>query len=85
VCSVVKDEKFMVSALEYVEQTLLNAEIVKLLPKFLAPVVGRILSRCLSSHKTFFESLIPATEQRIEERNLKSLGHAVPERVSLLN
>lgn len=73
----------MVSALAYVEQTLLNAEIVKLVPKFLAPAVGGILSRCLSSHKTFFKSLIPATEQRIQERNLKNLGHSVPERVGV--
>jgi len=72
----------MDSALAYVEQTLLNAEVVKLLPTFLAPIVGGTLSRCLSSHKTFFKSLIPATEQRIEEQRLRSLGHRVPERVS---
>ncbi|OAL01486.1 cytochrome P450 [Phaeosphaeriaceae sp. SRC1lsM3a] len=80
----VKDEKFMTSALGYVEETLLNAEIVKLLPKCIAPRVGGILSRCLSSHKTFFKSLIPATEQRIEEQRLRRLGHAVPERADCI-
>lgn len=79
----VKDEKFMKSALGYVEETLLNAELVKLLPKCMAPSVGGILSRCLSSHKTFFKSLIPATEQRIEEQRLRRLGHSVPQRVGL--
>ena len=78
----VKDPTFMSSALAYVEETLLNAEIVKLLPKFLAPPVGGLLSRCLSSHKKFFKSLIPATEQRIQELDRKHLGHSGPQRVS---
>lgn len=71
----------MKSALGYMEETLLNAEIVKLVPKCLAPVVGGILSRCLNSHKTIFRSLIPATEERIAEKELKDRGHKVPERV----
>ncbi|KAF2116757.1 cytochrome P450 [Lophiotrema nucula] len=79
----IKDEKFMHSALSYVEETLFNAEIVKLLPKGLAPLVGRLLSRCLGAHKTFFKSLIPATEQRIQEQNLRNLGHPGPKRVSV--
>ena len=74
----------MGSALRYVEETLLNAEIVKLLPRCFAPVVGGVLSRCLSSHKTFFKSLIPATEQRIREHELRKKGHEVPKRVSTL-
>jgi cytochrome P450 len=74
----------MKSALNYVEETLLNAEIVKLLPKFLAPTVGGLLSRCLGSHKTFFKSLIPATEQRVEEQRLKKLGHTVPDRADCI-
>lgn len=78
----VKNDKFMRSALGYVEETLLIAEIVKLLPKFLSPYVGGTLSRLLSSHKTFFASLIPATEQRLRENELKKLGHPLPKRVS---
>lgn len=71
----------MVSALGYVDETLVNAEIVKLLLRFLAPLVGGTLSRCLNSHKTFFRTLIPATEQRIQEHSLKVLGHSVPKPV----
>lgn len=71
----------MASALGYVEETLLNAEIVKLLPRVLAPLVGGVLSSFLSSHKTFFRILIPATEQRIQEKSQKTLGHPVPKRV----
>jgi hypothetical protein len=78
----VKDEKFMKAALGYVEETLVNAELVKLLPKSLAPIVGGVLSRCLGSHRTFFKSLIPATEQRLQERDFRMLGHDVPRRVS---
>lgn len=35
-----KDERFMTSALAYVEETLICAEIVRLVPKFLAPYVA---------------------------------------------
>lgn len=35
--SVAKDEEFMVSALAYIEETLICAEIVRLLPSFLSP------------------------------------------------
>lgn len=71
----------MKSALGYVEETLLNAELVKLLPKWMAPSVGGILGSCLSSHRTSIKSLIPATERRIEEQGLRRLGHSVAERV----
>lgn len=74
----------MKAALGYVEETLLNAEIVKLMPKCLAPVVGGMLSRCLNSHKTFFRRLIPATEERLAEKDLKNFGHKVPERVCIM-
>ncbi|KAK7740437.1 hypothetical protein SLS62_011119 [Diatrype stigma] len=74
----VKNKEFMSSALGYVEETLLNAEIVKLLPKPLASVVGGVLSRTLNSHKTFFKCLIPIAEQRIQEQDRKRLGHTVP-------
>ncbi|KAI2615396.1 hypothetical protein GGR54DRAFT_613261 [Hypoxylon sp. NC1633] len=80
----IKDEKFMTSALSYVEQTLLNAEIVKPLPKALAPLAGGLLSRCLNSHKVFFESLVPATEQRIKEKDLKNMGYSVPKRADCI-
>ncbi|KAI1158001.1 cytochrome P450 [Nemania serpens] len=80
----IKNTKFMVSALGYVEETLLNAEVVKLLPGFLAPVVGGVLSSCLNSHKTFFNSLIPATEQRLRENEMKSNGHEIPQRTDCI-
>ncbi|KAM7192968.1 cytochrome P450 [Naviculisporaceae sp. PSN 640] len=80
----IKDTRFMTSALSYVEETLLTAKIVKLLPRFLAPAVGGFLGWALRSHKTFFQSLIPATEQRIEETERKRLGHTVPRRADCI-
>ncbi|KAF2966132.1 hypothetical protein GQX73_g7453 [Xylaria multiplex] len=74
----------MASARRYVEETLLNAELVKLLPKFLAPIIGGALSRCLNSHKIFFNSLIPATEQRILEKDMKSNGYQIPQRADCI-
>ncbi|KAF7527303.1 hypothetical protein G7054_g10532 [Neopestalotiopsis clavispora] len=73
-----------VLAVGYVEETLLTAEFVKLLPKFLAPVAGGMLGRILHSHKTFFKSLIPATEERIQEEALKKLGHPVKQRADCI-
>lgn len=75
----------MTSALRYVEETLLNAEVVKLLPTLLVPPVGRVLSYFLGSHKTFFQKLIPVTEQRIQEKDLRNLGHQIPKNVSTLD
>ncbi|KXX75838.1 Ent-kaurene oxidase [Madurella mycetomatis] len=76
--------EFMSSALPYVEQTLLISEVVKLLPGFLKPVVGSVLSRRLNAQKTFFGCLVPATELRVQERDLKQLGHDVPKRADCI-
>ncbi|RYP11200.1 hypothetical protein DL765_007853 [Monosporascus sp. GIB2] len=77
--SLAKDEDFMVSALEYIEQTLICAEIVRLLPKWLAPIVGNILGRRLKAQDRIFNTLLPIAEQRVVERDLKTLGHSVPQ------
>ena len=70
----------MRSALGYVEETQVSAELIKLSPKFLAPVVGAAIGRYFDSHKRFFQSLIPAAEQRVQERELRKLGRRVPKR-----
>jgi cytochrome P450 len=78
------NEEFMACALPYVEQTLLTAEIVKLLPKLLRPVVGGMLGCHLNAHRKFFEYLIPAAQLRCQERDLKNLGHEVPKRADCI-
>ncbi|KAI1306229.1 cytochrome P450 [Xylaria venustula] len=69
---------FMEAARMYVEETLVCAEMVKLVPKFMSPLVGSILGRFLKSQKIIFDALLPVAEQRCRERDLASLGHEVP-------
>ncbi|KAL2756622.1 hypothetical protein ACRALDRAFT_2041267 [Sodiomyces alcalophilus JCM 7366] len=73
-----RDDAFLKDAFGYVEETLLNAEVVKLMPSFLAPIVGGLLSSGLSSHKSFFAKLLPMAEDRLKDRELKARGHDVP-------
>ncbi|POS73986.1 ent-kaurene oxidase [Diaporthe helianthi] len=73
-----KNEQFMESALNYVEATLICAEIIKLLPRFLAPLIGGILGRRLKSQKIVFDALLPIAEDRCRERDLKAAGQTVP-------
>ncbi|TRX96846.1 hypothetical protein FHL15_002152 [Xylaria flabelliformis] len=68
------NEKFLISALDYVEETLMCAEIVKLLPKKLAPLIARRLT----CQKAIYDALIPIATERCEERERAKLGHPVP-------
>jgi len=72
----------MISALAYIEETLLCAETVRLLPKFLAPLIGGIIARTIGSHEIIFNRLLPIAEQRCLERDLANLGQKVPKHVS---
>ncbi|KAI0809677.1 cytochrome P450 [Xylaria sp. FL0064] len=73
-----KNEDFMTSALAYIEETLICAEIVRLVPKTLARLLGGIISRQVRSQKIIFDTLLPVAEQRCLEREQKRLGQAVP-------
>ncbi|KAI0200207.1 cytochrome P450 [Astrocystis sublimbata] len=73
-----KNEQFMVSALHYIEEVLVSAEIVRLVPKPLVPVVGRLIAYYLKSHETIFDTLLPVAEQRCAEKDLAKLGQPVP-------
>ncbi|KAI2618907.1 cytochrome P450 [Hypoxylon sp. NC1633] len=73
-----KNEGFMISALEYIEETLICAEIVRLLPKPLVPIVGGVIARRLTSHATIYDTLVPIAEQRCLERDLANIGQTVP-------
>ncbi|KNG49002.1 cytochrome p450 [Stemphylium lycopersici] len=74
-----KDEQFMVSALAYIEETLICAEIVRLLPSFLSPIVGGIIARTLKSHAVIFNRLLPIAQERCIERDAAKLGQKVPQ------
>jgi hypothetical protein len=73
-----KNESFMVSALEYIEQTLICAEIVRVLPKFMRPFVGNTLGSRLHAQDIIFNTLLPIAEQRVIERDAKAAGAKVP-------
>ncbi|KAJ0418881.1 cytochrome P450 [Aspergillus carlsbadensis] len=73
-----RNETFMVAALQYIEETILCAEILRLLPRALTPAVGAIVQRYLSSHKVVYEILLPIAEQRCLERDLRKTGQDHP-------
>ncbi|TRX87807.1 hypothetical protein FHL15_011300 [Xylaria flabelliformis] len=72
-------ESPIVGALAYIEETLICAEIVRLVPKRVAGLLGGILSRRLRSQKIIFDTLLPVAEQRCLEREQKRLGQDVPQ------
>ncbi|KAI1172625.1 cytochrome P450 [Nemania sp. FL0916] len=72
------NEVFLASALNYVEETLLCAEFVKLLPKGLAPILGGLMARRLTCQKAIYNALVPIATQRCEERDRANMGQPVP-------
>ncbi|OOF97840.1 hypothetical protein ASPCADRAFT_128031 [Aspergillus carbonarius ITEM 5010] len=68
-------EAFMASALSYIEETLICAELLRLSPTLLGPLVGAFISRRLRSHEIIYAILLPIAEQRCLERDRKNLGH----------
>ncbi|KAL9636718.1 MAG: hypothetical protein Q9204_002142 [Flavoplaca sp. TL-2023a] len=76
-----RDEKFMHAALDYIEDTLKTAEVVRLLPGFMAGAIGNILAKRLSSHLTVYDTLISVTEQRLQEQTLRKHGQKLEKEV----
>ncbi|KAL8906167.1 MAG: hypothetical protein Q9207_002200 [Kuettlingeria erythrocarpa] len=74
----------MTAALDYIEDTLKTAEVVRLLPKFLVPLIGTVLARRLSSHAAVYQALIEVTEQRLQEKTLGRLDQKVDKHVRML-
>ncbi|KAI0502862.1 cytochrome P450 [Xylaria bambusicola] len=73
-----KNEEFMNSALAYIEETLICAEVIRLVPKRIAGLLGGVVSRRLRSQRVIFDTLLPVAEQRCLEREQKKLGQTVP-------
>ncbi|CAG9957158.1 unnamed protein product [Clonostachys rosea f. rosea IK726] len=74
-----KNDGFMVSAWEFIEETVICAEIIRVLPKFIRPVIGSILGHRLAAQDVIYNTLLPIAEQRVVERDLKAIGQVVPE------
>ncbi|RYO83042.1 hypothetical protein DL762_006318 [Monosporascus cannonballus] len=73
-----KNEEFLDTALNFVDQTVYGAEPLRLLPKFLVPIFGRIMASQFSCDKKMFGIMLPVVEQRFLERDQKRIGHKVP-------
>lgn len=74
-----RNKMFLKAAMRFIEDTLLVAEIVRMLPAWMAPSVGNFLSGRLSSHGVLHGTLIPVTEERMAKREQKKPGHKVPQ------
>ncbi|KAI1119833.1 cytochrome P450 [Nemania abortiva] len=72
------NEKFLASALNYVEETLMCAEIIKLLPKRLARLVGPLIASRLTCQKVLYNTLVPIATERCKDRDRARLGQTVP-------
>ncbi|CAP64816.1 uncharacterized protein PODANS_5_3660 [Podospora anserina S mat+] len=74
-----KNERFMKAAMTFIEQTLLIAEILRLLPQFLSEPIGKFLSNKLNSSSVIFDTLLPVAAERVDEYARAKLGQKVPE------
>ncbi|KAH8427014.1 cytochrome P450 [Aspergillus melleus] len=70
-----KDRTFLKAALVYVEETMVGAEVIRLMPRFLAPLVGRLISGRFRAQETVFNVLLRVVEERCRQRELGKLGH----------
>ncbi|KAK3370540.1 cytochrome P450 [Podospora didyma] len=78
------NEAFMKAAFEYIEQVASSAEIIRLAPAFLAPIVGRTVAYFNKRPEILFNSLFPIAEERLRERELVAAGQTVPKHHDLL-
>ncbi|RYP56149.1 hypothetical protein DL771_012094 [Monosporascus sp. 5C6A] len=77
-----KNEEFMKAGAVFIEQTLLIAEVVRLLPHAISGHIGDFLARRLNSGKIIYDSLEPVVTRRFHERELRKQGHDIPEQTA---
>ncbi|KAI3390484.1 hypothetical protein diail_9512, partial [Diaporthe ilicicola] len=75
---IARNEEFMKVGSAFIEQTLIIAEVCRLLPDALSNHIGKLLSSSLNSGKIIHSILDPVVEQRFEERARQKLGYEVP-------
>ncbi|KAI1824544.1 cytochrome P450 [Xylaria intraflava] len=73
------NEDFMKTGMVFIEETLVIAEVVRLLPSRFSGHIGRFLARKLNSGKRVYDALEPIVARRFAERERRRLGHDVPE------
>ncbi|KAJ8110831.1 hypothetical protein ONZ43_g5772 [Nemania bipapillata] len=72
------NEEFMKAASTFMDQTLVVAEIIRLVPRWAVPVIGNWTSSKFDSDKVMHSTLLAIIEKRLEERNARKLGQKVP-------
>ncbi|KAF2488553.1 cytochrome P450, partial [Lophium mytilinum] len=60
-----EDDAFMDAAYYYNEDVLYGAEVLRLIPQFLVPVVGKVLPLFLGRQRTFYNGLVEMIEERV--------------------
>ncbi|KAI1331512.1 cytochrome P450 [Xylariaceae sp. FL0255] len=73
------DKKFMKAAMVFVEETLIIAEVIRLLPRVISERIGEFLAKKLNSGRVVYDALEPVVSKRFAEREQQRLGFDVPE------
>ncbi|KAJ8132332.1 hypothetical protein O1611_g1292 [Lasiodiplodia mahajangana] len=69
------NESFMKTGLVFIEETIVIAEVVRLLPSRFSGHIGRFLARKLNSGNRFYDALEPVVSKRFVERERRKLGY----------
>ncbi|KAI0096705.1 cytochrome P450 [Nemania sp. FL0031] len=73
------NKNFMKTGMTFIEETIVIAEVVRLLPSRFSGHIGRFLARKLNSGNRFYNALEPVVTKRFAERERRKLGYDVPE------
>ncbi|KAI1126713.1 cytochrome P450 [Nemania abortiva] len=79
------NDTFMRAASTFMDQTLVVAEIIRLVPRWAVPFIGKWTSTKFDSDMVMYSTLISIIERRLEERNSRRLGQRVPKHASLVS
>ncbi|KAI1156561.1 putative cytochrome P450 [Nemania diffusa] len=73
-----QNQEFLIASIKTIEQTLIMAEILRVVPTFLLPYVGQFLSNRLNASKIMNAALTDLVAQRFQDRDLRNRGHNTP-------
>ncbi|KAK3366318.1 cytochrome P450 [Lasiosphaeria ovina] len=76
---------FMKDAFNYIESVVMGAEMVRLSPKWLEPIMGRFVTHKIKTPEILFNLLYPIAEERLRERERASLGEEVPKHTDMIS
>ncbi|KAK2591239.1 hypothetical protein QQS21_011081 [Conoideocrella luteorostrata] len=62
----------------FIEETIIIAEVVRLLPNAISGAIGEFLAKKLNSGKKVYDAMEPIVEKRFNDRELRKRGYNVP-------